>query len=90
MSLERQIKTSPGRHFRTFPGRQIGMSPGRSYRIFSGRPGDVGGGRPRDQCLPAGNEIKSNIVIVECASWRDENEKEGENKNTKLENCRNR
>ena len=97
-SLKRQIKTSPGRHFRTFPGRQIGtslgrqigMSPGRSYRIFRGRPGDVGGGRPRDQCLPAGNEIKSNIVIVECASWREENEKEGENKNTKLENCRNR
>ena len=40
MSLERQIKTSPGR--------QIGASPGRSNRIYSGRPGDVGRGRPWD------------------------------------------
>ena len=36
--------------------------------------------------------IKSNqtLKIVECVSWREENEKEGENKNTKLENSRNR
>ena len=55
-SLERQIKVSPGHHFRTSPGRQIGMSPGhqigtspgRSNRIFRGRSGDVGGGRTRD------------------------------------------
>ena len=47
-SLERQIKASPGRHFRTFLGLQIGTSPGRSNRIFRGRPGDAGGGRPRD------------------------------------------
>ena len=40
-SLERQIKTSPGRHFRTSPERQIGTSPGRSNRIFRGRPRDV-------------------------------------------------
>ena len=39
-SLERQIKTSPGHHFRT--------SLGRSNRIFKGRPGDVGGERPPD------------------------------------------
>ena len=40
-SLERQIKTSPGRHFRTSPERQIGTSPGRSNRIFRGRRRDV-------------------------------------------------
>ena len=39
-SLERQIKTSPGRHFRT--------SVGRSNRIFKGCPEDVGGKRPPD------------------------------------------
>ena len=66
MSLERQIKTSPGRHFRTSLGcqtgtslgRQIESSPGRSDRIFRGFPGDVGGeaslGRPGDQYLLAG------------------------------------
>ena len=48
MSLERQIRTSPGRHFRTSRGRQIETSPGRSNRIFTGRPGDVQGGRLRD------------------------------------------
>ena len=37
MFLERQIKTSPRRHFRTSRGRQIGTSPGRSSRIL----GDV-------------------------------------------------
>ena len=47
-SLERQIKTSPGSHFRSSPGRQIGTSPWRSNRIFRGRPGNAGGGRPRD------------------------------------------
>ena len=39
-SLERQIRTFPGRHFR--------MSPGCSNRTVRGCPGDVGGGRPRD------------------------------------------
>ena len=56
MSLERQIKTSPGRHFRTSPrrqigtspGRQIGTSPGLSKKIFRGRPRDFGEARPRD------------------------------------------
>ena len=43
-SLERQIKTSVGRHFRMSPGRQIATSAGRSNRISRGRPGDVGGG----------------------------------------------
>ena len=43
-----EIRTSPGRHFRTSPERQIGMSTGWSNRIFRGRPGDVGRERPRD------------------------------------------
>ena len=47
-SLERQIKKSPGQHFRTSPGRQIRTLPGRSNRIFRERPGEVGWGRPRD------------------------------------------
>ena len=36
-SLEGQIKTSPGRHFRTSPGHQIWMFPGRQIRTSSGR-----------------------------------------------------
>ena len=47
-SLERKIKTSPGRHFRMSRESLIGTSPGRSNRIFRGRPRDIRGGRPRD------------------------------------------
>ena len=69
--LERQIKTSPGRHFRTPLGLQIGTSmgrqirtyPGRSKRIFRKRPGYVGGGRSRDQYLPVGKVAKFIILI---------------------------
>ena len=48
MSLDRQIKASPGRHLKTSLGRQIGTSLGRSNRIFGGRPGHVGRGRLRE------------------------------------------
>ena len=51
-SLERHIRTSPGRHFRTsdwhFPKSQTRMSSKWSNRISRGRPMDVGGGHPRD------------------------------------------
>ena len=34
-------------------------------------------------------KLYQTLQIVECVSWRDEQEKEGENKNTKRENRRN-
>ena len=55
-SLERQIRMSPGCHFKTSPRSQIGTSPGRqietslgqSNRILRVRPAGVGGRRPRE------------------------------------------
>ena len=47
-SLQHQIRTSPGRHFRMSLGRQIGTSSGRSNRVFRGLLGDVGEGHPWD------------------------------------------
>ena len=61
-SLERQIRTSPGRHFRASSGRQIGTSPGRSNRIFRRRPRDVGGGLPWDV-------LGTNICRLGCVFW---------------------
>ena len=65
-SLERQIRSSPGRHFQTTPRRQIGASPGWTNRIFKGRPGKVWEGTflgcPGDQCLPAGYKLKITIL----------------------------
>ena len=46
--LERQIRMSPGHHFKTSPGRQIWTFMECSNSISRVRPGDVGGGRPRD------------------------------------------
>ena len=48
MFLERQLRASPGRHFRAPLRRQIVTSRGRSNRIFRRRHGDVGGWRPRE------------------------------------------
>ena len=67
--LERQIRTSYGRHFRTSPGRQIGTpperqtrtSPGLSNRIFRESPGEVGGRRPRGQYLLAGTKTDATV-----------------------------
>ena len=41
MSLELQIRKSPGRHFRMSPGRQVETCLGWSNRIFRGLPGDL-------------------------------------------------
>ena len=67
-SLERQIRTCPGRHFKTSPKCQIGTSPGWLNVIFRERPGDIGEGtslrRPGVQYLTAGNT--SRLLLLKC------------------------
>ena len=61
-SLERQIRTSPGRHFRMSTRHQIWTSPGWANRIFRGCPGDVGDGCPQDVL---GTNV-CRVGIIEC------------------------